>query len=83
MIELYAIVAFALLVVGMVAGITTVVALGIRREHKTPCDRAASPGRAASAARAACGVYTRTPRTAYSPDQHQEERLLMLTGPRP
>jgi hypothetical protein len=83
MIELYPVVAFALLIVGVAAGITAVVALGIRREDKTFRDTAARPGRAASAARAACGVYTRTPRTAYSPDQRQEEELLVLTGQHP
>lgn len=65
-------VAGALLAAGAVIGILTVLAAGIRREEKHASLTVDSPGRAASAARAAHGVYARRPGTAQqetSPDR--------------
>lgn len=79
MIEMYAIIAIALLAGGMALGIVAVVSLGIRREegvHSLLDVR--SPSRAASAARATHALYTRTPPVAHG-GAHQRDNLLVLT----
>jgi hypothetical protein len=70
MIEMYAIIAVALIAIGAALGIVALVTLGIRREEKLSRKegvvslRAGSPGRIASSARIVNGAYTRGSRAA-------------------
>jgi hypothetical protein len=88
MIGMYAILAVALIAAGAAFGIVALVTLGIRNEERASRhDKAASllagsPGRAASGARFANGVYTRSSQTAY-PVGHPREKLLILNGELP
>jgi hypothetical protein len=80
MIGMYAIIAIALLAGGMAVGIVAVVSIGIRREERVhSLTDLHSPGRTASAARAAHALYTRTPPVAYG-GGHQRDNLLLLRG---
>jgi len=82
MIEMYAIIAIALLAAGIAVGVVAVVSIGIhheKRAHSLTDD--SSPSQAASAARAFHGLYTRTPQMAY-PGTQQRDNLLVLTGGR-
>lgn len=82
MIEMYAIIAFALIAGGAALGIVAVVTLGIRREEKYKSFTADTPGRAAGAARAANGFYTRiTPGVGHQAS-HRREELPALAGQR-
>jgi len=82
MIGMYAIVAIALIAAGAALGIVALVTLGIRNEEKTSRhDRvvsllAGSPGRAASSARFANGVYTRSSWTVYPAGPPKESLLI-------
>jgi hypothetical protein len=76
MIGMYAIIAIALIVLGITLGIVVVVSLGIRREEKASSLTIGSPGRAASGARAIIRVYARRPGVAYQARaQKQDEDL--------
>ena len=85
MIGMYAILAVALIAAGAALGVVALVTLGVRNEESTSRhDKAASllagsPGRAASGARFANGVYTRSSWTVY-PVGHPRENLLILNG---
>jgi hypothetical protein len=85
MIGMYAILAVALIAGGAALGIVVLVTLGVRNEESASRhDKAASlltgsPGRAASSARFANGVYTRSSWTVY-PAGHPRENLLILNG---
>jgi hypothetical protein len=85
MIGMYAILAVALILAGAALGIVALVTLGIRNEERTSRrDKAVSllagsPGRAASSARFANGVYTRSLWTVY-PASHPRKNLLILNG---
>jgi hypothetical protein len=85
MIGMYAIVAVALIAAGAALGIVALVTLGIRHEEKASRNNrgvsllAGSPGRAASSARYANGVYTRSSWTIY-PAGRPRENLLVLNG---
>jgi hypothetical protein len=61
MIEIYAIVAAALVVTGAVIGILTVVAAGIHREEKDYSLTTGNPSRVIRGVRTVNGVYTRRP----------------------
>jgi Flp pilus assembly protein protease CpaA len=62
MVEIYAVAAVVLIGAGVVAGILTVVVLGIRREEKAYSLTIGSPGRLASGARVINGAHARTRR---------------------
>ena len=80
MIEMYAIIAIALLAGGMALGIVAVVSIGIRREERIHSLMSLhSPGGTASAARATHALYTRTPPVAHG-GAHQRDNLLLLSG---
>jgi hypothetical protein len=86
MIGMYAIIAVAVLAAGMAIGIFTIVSIGTRREERIFRDEriislrdARSPSRAASAARAFHGHYTRTPLVDHE-GAHQRDNLRVLTG---
>jgi LytS/YehU family sensor histidine kinase len=61
MIEVYGIVAGALLLIGAMVGILTVVAAGIHREERNYSLTVDSPGRITNGARAMQGIYSRVP----------------------
>jgi hypothetical protein len=61
MIELYVFIAIALVIGGAFIGTLTVLAAGIHREERAYSFTVGSPGRAASSARAASGLYVRLP----------------------
>jgi hypothetical protein len=81
MIGVYAIVAIALIAAGTALGIVTLVTLGIRHEENTSRREEAvslltgSPGPAATGARIANGVYTRSSWTIYPAAQPRENLL--------
>jgi hypothetical protein len=85
MIGMYAILAVALITAGAALGIVALVTLGIRNEEstsrhgKTASLLAGSPGRTASSARFANGVYTRSSWTVY-PAGPPGKNLLILNG---
>ena len=86
MIEMYAIIAVAVLAAGIAAGIFAIVSIGTRREERIFREEriislrdVSSPGRAASAARAFHGHYARTPRVDHE-GAHQRDNLRLLTG---
>jgi uncharacterized protein with FMN-binding domain len=84
MIGVYVILAAAAIATGAALGIVVLVTLGIRHEEKasrddgTPSLMARSPGRAASTARFANGVYTRSSWTVYPASRPKS--LLVLNG---
>ena len=65
----YVMAAIALMAAGAAAGIIVLVSLGIRREEKANSLTIGSPGRLASGARVANGVYARRPRS----EEHTSE----------
>jgi hypothetical protein len=88
MIEMYAIVAVALIAAGAALGVVGLVTVGIRREEDASRKEGvvslmagSSPGRAASGARAAIGVYTRNS-PAGPPAGQRPVNLLILNGER-
>jgi hypothetical protein len=82
MIGIYAILAIALIVAGAALGVVALVTIGIRNEERASRhDRAlsllaGSPSRAASGARFANGVYTRSSWTVYPAGQPRENLLI-------
>jgi hypothetical protein len=83
MIEIYAIVGGVLVLAGAIAGILTVIAVGIRREEKDYSFTVDSPSRIASGARSATGLYARKPGVAQQAIQVQHRQDLALAGPWP
>jgi len=88
MIATYAIIAVAVLGAGIAIGIFTIVSIGTRREERIFRQeriiglRGSSPSRAASAARAFHGHYSRTPLVDYE-GAHQRDNLRVLNGGAP
>jgi len=78
MIGIYFIVAFALIAGGAGLGGVLIVSLGIRREEKAGSLTVASPGRAASGARATMSVHARRTGVSYQVREQQQEDLLAL-----
>jgi hypothetical protein len=65
MIEMYAIIVFALIALGAALGIVAIVTLGIRQEEKAGTLTVDSPSRAASGGRALMAVSSRRPGISY------------------
>jgi len=61
MIEVYALIAVALMAAGGTLGVVAVISVGIRRDEKAHRHAIKSPDRIAGFARGACGYYTRLP----------------------
>ncbi|MGO8895585.1 MAG: hypothetical protein ACLP8X_10835 [Streptosporangiaceae bacterium] len=61
MIEVYLLIAVALVAAGATLGVVAVICLGIRRDEKAHRLAIKSPDRIAGFARGACGFYTRIP----------------------
>jgi hypothetical protein len=81
MIEIYVIIGSALLIAGAIAGILTVIAVGIHREEKQYSLTVDSPSRTASGARSATGLYARKPGVAQQAMQRRPDPA--LAGPWP
>ena len=89
MIATYAIIAVAVLGAGIAVGIFTIVSIGTRHEERIFREEriiglrdSSSPGRAASAARAFHGHYSRTPLVDHE-GAHQRDNLRVLNGGAP
>jgi hypothetical protein len=61
MIEVYALVAVALIAAGVTVGVVAVICVAIRRDEKAHRRAIKSSDRIAGFARGACGYYTRLP----------------------
>jgi hypothetical protein len=82
MIEMYLIIAGALVLAGAIAGVLTVVAVGIHREERAYSLTTDSPDRITSGSRAANGLYARRPGVTHQIG-HPRADHLALAGPGP
>lgn len=73
MIEMYAIIVFALIAGGTALGIVIVVTVGIRQEEKAGSLTVDSPSRAASGGRAIMAVSSRCPGISYQIKAQRED----------
>ena len=73
MVASYVISALVLVAVGVTLGTVAVISIGIRHEEKASTLTGDSPSRAASGARAACGVSSRAPGVAYRVRRQSED----------